>query len=109
MISMTVKEGRRFRYIGFTIESHCEKNLQKSEMMKSLENHCMKLFNLRTKDIGIRLIRYNGKEGIVKCNHIDKDMIIQILNSMKEISSKSVKIKTVGTSGTIKSLLKKFY
>ena len=48
------------------------------------------------------LIRYDGKKGIIKCNHIEKENTIKLLTSIKK-----VKIETVGTSGTIKSLIQK--
>ncbi len=57
--------------------------------------------------MGIRLIRFNGVNGIIRCNHIEKDSTIKLLNSIKMISSKKVMIETLGTSGTIKALTKK--
>jgi RNase P/RNase MRP subunit POP5 len=52
-------------------------------------------------------VRFNGKDGIVRCKHIAKDSVIKILKSINEISKKNVLIVTLGTSGTIKSLIKK--
>ena len=57
--------------------------------------------------MGIYLIRFNGEQGIVKCNHVEKENTIKLLKSIKQISSDKVKIETLGTSGTIKTLLKK--
>ena len=57
--------------------------------------------------MGIRLIRFEEDKGIVKCNHIEKDNTINLLKSIKEISSSKIKIDTVGTSGTIKALIEK--
>jgi RNase P/RNase MRP subunit POP5 len=53
------------------------------------------------------MIRFNGKKGIIKCNHLTKENTIMLLKSIKKISTKKVKIETLGTSGTIKSLIKK--
>ena len=57
--------------------------------------------------MGIYLIRFDGRRGIVKCNHIDKDNTINLLTSIDNINSHKIKIKTLGTSGTIKSLIRK--
>ena len=57
--------------------------------------------------MNIRLIRFDGTNGIVKCNHVEKENIIKLLKSIKKVSSKKIEIETVGTSGTIKALIKK--
>jgi RNase P/RNase MRP subunit POP5 len=57
--------------------------------------------------MGIRLIRFKENKGIIKCNHIEKDNTINLLKSIKEISSGKIKIDTLGTSGTIKALISK--
>jgi RNase P/RNase MRP subunit POP5 len=68
----------------------------------------MHLFNKNCESMGIRLINFNGKYGIVKCNHTEKENIIKLLNSIKKISLNDVYIETIGTSGTIKALIKKY-
>ena len=67
----------------------------------------MHLFSINYKEMGIYLIRFDGRKGIVKCNHIDKDNTINLLTSIDNINSHKIKIKTLGTSGTIKSLIRK--
>jgi RNase P/RNase MRP subunit POP5 len=57
--------------------------------------------------MGIVLIRFNGKEGIIKCNHTQKDNTIMLLNSINDVNLNKINITTLGTSGTIKSLIKK--
>jgi RNase P/RNase MRP subunit POP5 len=57
--------------------------------------------------MGIYLIRFNGEKGIIKCSHIEKENTIELLKSIKKIASFNVKIDTIGTSGTIKALVKK--
>ena len=71
-------------------------------MDKEIKNNCQKLFQKDCRELGLRLIRFDGEKGIVKCNHREKDNIITLLNSIKNIN-----IKTVGTSGTIKALQRK--
>ena len=58
--------------------------------------------------MGLKLIRFDGFWGIVKCNHIEKEKTISLLNSINKIKSSKVQVQTVGTSGTIKTLIKKF-
>ena len=67
----------------------------------------MHLFSINCKEMGIYLIGFDGRKGIVKCNHIDKDNTINLLTSIDNINSHKIKIKTLGTSGTIKSLIRK--
>ena len=57
--------------------------------------------------MGIRLIRFDGMKGIVKCNHTEKENTITLLQSIEKISSKEVQVETFGTSGTIKALIRK--
>jgi len=45
--------------------------------------------------------------GIIRCNHLEKENTINLLRSIKSVSSKKVEIETLGTSGTIKSLVSK--
>ena len=58
--------------------------------------------------MGLYLIRLNDDKGIVKCNHIEKENTIELLKSITNVSSQKVNIKTLGTSGTIKALTKKY-
>ena len=98
----------RHRYIGFVVESS-EKRLtiEKTEMIDETRLQCRHLFKKEFGEMGIRLISFNGKKGILKCNHNEKENAIKLLKSIKKISSHKVKIETLGTSGTIKSLIKK--
>ncbi len=57
--------------------------------------------------MGIRIIRFQENKGIIRCNHIEKDNTINLLRSIKELSSSKIKIDTLGTSGTIKALISK--
>jgi len=57
--------------------------------------------------MGIYLVRFNKDKGILRCNHIEKENTIKLLISIKKISSHKVIIETLGTSGTIKALIRK--
>ena len=76
-------------------------------MQKEIQRQCKSLFNKESKEMGIRIIRINGNYGIIKCNHVEKNNLINLLKSIKKIGSKDVKIDTIATSGTIRSLVNK--
>lgn len=76
-------------------------------MIKEIRKQCQNLFNKDYKEMGLFLTRFDGEKGIIKCNHVEKEKTIMLLKSIHKVSSKTVEIETVGTSGTIKSLLKK--
>lgn len=76
-------------------------------MIGEIKTQCDTLFNKNCKDMGIFLIRFDGEKGIIRCKHTEKDNTINLLTSIKQISSNSVSVKTLGTSGTIKTLIRK--
>ena len=76
-------------------------------MNNELKSQCITLFNKNCREMGIRLIRFQENKGIVKCNHNEKDNTINLLRSIKKISSCKISINTIGTSGTIKALIGK--
>jgi len=76
-------------------------------MVKAIRKKCTELFNEKCKKMGIFLVRFDGYKGILRCKHLEKENVITLLNSIGKIDSKKATIKTVGTSGTIKSLIKK--
>jgi RNase P/RNase MRP subunit POP5 len=57
--------------------------------------------------MGINIIKFDGIKGIIKCNHIEKENAIKLLTSITNIDHVKIEIITLGTSGTIKSLIKK--
>jgi len=68
----------------------------------------MNLFNKNYEEMGLHIIIFNGRNGIIKCNHNEKENTIKLLDSIKKILSDEIKIKTISTSGTIKTLIKKY-
>ena len=103
-----VKEGRRRRYIGFEINSYGNIfQIKKDDVIYEIRKKCKQLFNNDCKEMGIFLMRFEKDTGIIRCNHIEKNNTIKLLTSIDNISSNKVNIKTLGTSGTIKSLIKK--
>jgi len=93
-----IKDGRRRRYIGFKITDIKDKTILKSDLIDEFRKQ-------NKKDLYV--VRFNGEAGIVRCSHMQKDNSINFLKNLKKINNQNVKIDTLGTSGTIKSLIKK--
>jgi len=86
---------------------YSEKEFNKSEVIKEIRDKCKYLFNKDCREMSIRLVRFKGNTGIIKCSHMERDNTIRILKSIQNISSEKVEVITVATSGTIHSLIKK--
>lgn len=102
-----IKEGRRRRYIGFEVKSLKDIGFTKKQIIQEILKKCPFFFEKECKEVGIYLIRYNDEKGIVRCKHTDKENTIKLLKSIKKISNNQVTIETLGTSGTIKALVRK--
>jgi len=87
--------------------NNTKKQFKKEDLKREIHNRCNILFDKNYREMGIRLIKFDGEKGILRCNHIEKENAITLLKSIKEIDSEIVNFETVGTSGTIKSLMKK--
>ena len=99
----------RNRYIYFQIISNSEdKKFSKDEIIKKIKSQCISILKTNSYSLGIRLIKFDGTNGIIKCKHIEKDNTIKLLKSIEEISSNKVTVETFGTSGTIKALIRKY-
>ncbi|MBS3778238.1 MAG: hypothetical protein KGY50_02970 [Candidatus Thermoplasmatota archaeon] len=98
----------RPRYILFSISAdESVLPIQRHEMIAALRSYCSSLYDCSLKDKKIYLTRFNGKKGIVRCKHTEKQSTIKLLQSIKKINHISVDITTIATSGTIKTLIKK--
>ncbi len=95
----------RRRYIGYIIDS--DKVFSRGEMIKALKFYCDRILGRSHRDVGLLLVRFNGRKGIVRCNHLEKEDTIKLLTSIDEISGVKVNIRTISTSGTIKALLRR--
>ena len=76
-------------------------------MISALRTYAYDLFKCSLKEKKIFLTRFNGKKGIVRCKHTEKENTIKLLQSISELNGKPVIVKTIATSGTIKSLVQK--
>jgi len=103
-----IKDGRRRRYIGFVIKASTgDQHIRRFEIIDEIKRQCRQLFSKDCKELGIYMTRFDGEKGIVRCDHIEKENTVKLLKSIRKICSHDVEIVTLGTSGTIKSLMKK--
>lgn len=56
----------------------------------------------------LRLVYFRDNVGLVRCPHTRKERVIELINGVKFIAGTNAEVKTVGTSGTIKSALSKY-
>ena len=104
MLSMVVKSriGRK-RYIIFRINADID--ITKRDIIYTLN---------RSKTINTTqlpwVISIKNNIGLIRCNHLDKEKIIELLQSIHLIGNSKipVSIKTLGTTGTIRSARKKY-
>jgi RNase P/RNase MRP subunit POP5 len=97
----------RNRYIAFIIHTKNEIDLQRNEVIKSIQQHCYQTYQKSCKSYGFFVTRFQNNTGILRCNHTEKNRAITLLRSIQHVNTKKVEIETLGTSGTIKSLIKK--
>jgi RNase P/RNase MRP subunit POP5 len=102
----------RKRYIAFKI---IQKNGQiaKEDFIQLVRNAFLKEGKDFYREARPWMIRFEGTKGILRCDHKTKDKAIELLNRMKfcnhDRADSSLRVETVGTSGTIKRCIENFY
>ena len=77
-------------------------------MISEIKNQCKKMFDRDFSTLGLYIIKYKDNGiGIIKCKHTEKENTIKVLSGIKKIGIITAHIKTVGTSGTVKTLIRK--
>lgn len=87
------KEGRH-RYIAFIVSPP----VPKSRLLAALEG--------AREGKGLRLVLYDGGRGLVQCGHTAKDEAVAFLSRLEVGTSR---LRTVGTSGTIRKARQKYF
>jgi len=105
-VANIVRLKKRHRYIGFSLKS--DNNISKASFINEIKKQCKLKLEQDSSKIGLRLIKFDEKFGIIKCNHLQKENVIKLLNSIKKIGNYEVDICTIATSGTVRSLIKKY-
>lgn len=97
-----MKGTRRQRYIYFQVVYEKEgPAITKAELIQTLRQRSYEVFSKNSKNLGLWVIQFNGAAGILKCHYQEKENIIRLLQSLKNIGKKPVTITTHATSGTI--------
>jgi len=78
-------------------------------MIQALRKNCQSHTGQPCKSYGIFLTRFQDNAVIVRCHHTAKELTISLLQSISSLNNTHVHIETIGTSGTIKSLLSKHF
>jgi RNase P/RNase MRP subunit POP5 len=101
-----IKGTRRHRYISFRVTTLGNSQpLTDTELIQALRQQINELLSKTAKELGLWVVKFNGTTGIIRCNHKEKDHMIQLLQSLKKIGLKSVTVTTYATSGTIHGLI----
>ncbi len=106
---MTVKDkiGRR-RYIAFRIETHSTRFFSRDDVISALHRSVSGMQErIRTPHLTI----FDAARGIgvVRVKHTEKEKAIELLNSVKSIGGREIKMVTLRTSGTIKTLRERYH
>ena len=103
-----MKGTRRYRYIYFQVTYEQENPVATyKELIQAIQKITLELFSKNTKELGLWVVQFDGKTGILKCHYTKKEHTKQLLQALKKIGIKSVTITTHATSGTIHGLLQK--
>lgn len=99
---MVVKEKRgRRRYIAFEVLSDKPVSLDElRSVLRAESRHC----NIDPP----KIIQYENQRGIVRCQHTEKERVIEFLNNIKREGG-LFSIKTLRTSGTLRKLRKLYF
>jgi RNase P/RNase MRP subunit POP5 len=96
------------RYIAFHIESHIK--ISKREIYHALIKEISQSINANTKKRHYMwIINFDVETGlgIIRCGHNSLNQILQSIQESRGIL-KELKLRTLGTSGSIKTLKRKF-
>ncbi|MGD0057395.1 MAG: Rpp14/Pop5 family protein [Methanomassiliicoccales archaeon] len=99
---MVVKDRRgRRRYIAFRVL--CESCVSNDDLFRTLGDAWD-----RSGTKAPKLIEFDGTLGIVRCSNLEKEKTLEILTRLDSIAQKKVKVELLRTSGTLKTLRKRY-
>ena len=100
---MVVKDRRgRRRYIAFEVV--CDEPVDPMEFKKAIAGEASRL--------GVdppKLIQYEKGRGIIRCPHTEAKIMIKTLQGIVEIDRKEARVRTLRTSGTIRTLRERYF
>lgn len=93
----------RSRYVVFTVEA--ARQPSKRDVAAAIQDTLSPVQAVR---IDPRIITFDGAWGILRCSHLHKDEAIAALQSIRRMGRQAVRVRTTGTSGTIRRARRKF-
>jgi RNase P/RNase MRP subunit POP5 len=92
----------RNRYIAFRVEGG--KDIQTGEVIRALREASHHL----PEEARPWLVHLRNELGVVRVSHLHKDTAIPLLQAIKTVGDRDVKLHTLGTSGTIRQAIRKY-
>jgi len=95
------------RYVAFTIWS--EGHVASNSFVKALNEASLGLFGATgVSTVAIKLMRFDGFKGLLRCNYRHVDQVRAILASLSHVDDVRVCVVVLGTAGSIKSATEKY-
>lgn len=86
----------RYRYVAFRLEA--ARPFRREEVLEALRAASPRLW----------LVNFAGTSGLVRTTNLEKDDAIRALNGIDAMAGERVRVRTVGTSGTIRAATEKY-
>lgn len=86
----------RYRYVAFRLEA--SRPFRREEVLEALRGASPRLW----------LVTFAGTSGLVRTTNLEKEAAIRALNGIDVMAGEQVRIRTVGTSGTIRAATEKY-
>jgi ribonuclease P/MRP protein subunit POP5 len=86
----------RYRYIAFRLEG--PRDFRREEFLEAL----------RAASPLLALLAFDGASGLARTTNVEKDSSIRVLNSIDSVAGVRVRVRTVGTSGTIRAATERY-
>ncbi|MBM3282387.1 MAG: hypothetical protein FJY86_03560 [Candidatus Diapherotrites archaeon] len=100
------------RYILFTLNVENSNLISKDDFSRALKHHLLHCFGVLGLPLHrVKLVIFDTKQGkgILRCAHTSKDSVITALSLMNALNGKPIRLRSMKTSGTLKSLRPGFY
>ncbi len=94
------KPKRRDRYIAF--------EFPEPRQGREVAGAIRAAFASRPSGERVEVILVAGRRGLVRCNHRQKDEVVQVLNAIR-LGGSGILVRTVGASGTIRAARSRYF
>ncbi len=102
----------RKRYLAFRMlpdDASCRGALSRRDLTLELDRSSQSLLgDAGSSECGIRVLSFDGMEGIVSCVHTETTRTRAVLATIYEIGDRRASVRVIGVSGTVKGA-KRFF